>query len=61
MNDSRLANAKRNMLGALLAKVTGLLFPFITRTILIYYLGTTYLGLSSLFTSVLHILSLAEL
>ena len=34
---------------------------FITRTVLIYTLGTVYLGLNSLFTAVIQVLSLAEL
>ena len=35
--------------------------PFIIRTIVIYYLGAEYQGLSGLFTSILQMLSLAEL
>ena len=35
--------------------------PFIMRTTMIYYLGVQYLGLNSLFASVLSVLSLAEL
>ena len=35
--------------------------PFVTRTIIIYKLGTEYAGLSSLFTSVLAVLSASEL
>jgi hypothetical protein len=35
--------------------------PFITRTVILYILGTEYLGLSSLFSSLLSFLSLAEL
>lgn len=60
-SESRTVNAKRNIIGALINKIILLLFPFITRTILIYYMGTLYLGLNSLFSSVLQILSLAEL
>lgn len=52
---------RRNMAGALINKVLGLLLPFACRTVLIYYLGTLYLGLNSLFTSILQVLNLAEL
>ena len=38
-----------------------LFFPFIIRTILIKSLGADYLGLNSLFTSILTVLNLAEL
>lgn len=58
---SRTINAKRNIKGAFIYRVTGMLMPFLTRTVMIYYLGTLYLGLNSLFTSVLQVLSLAEL
>ena len=59
--NSRIENSKRNIIGLLLNKIVGLLLPFLTRTIMIYYLGSIYLGLNSLFTSVLSVLSLAEL
>ena len=42
-------------------KVLTILGPFIIRTIIIYKLGNEYLGLSSLFTSVLSILNISEL
>lgn len=35
--------------------------PFVMRTIMIHFMGTQYLGLSSLFSSILNMLSLAEL
>lgn len=41
--------------------ITKIVFPFINRTIVIYYLGIQYIGLSSLFSSILGVLSLAEL
>ena len=37
------------------------LFPFLNRTIILYIMGTQYLGLTSLFSSILSILSLADL
>lgn len=61
MAESRVKNASRNFLYAALNKVVSLLLPFVTRTIIIYLLGSSFLGLSTLFTSVLSFLSLAEL
>lgn len=58
---SRTENAKANIFTGLISKMVFILLPFITRTCIIYSLGTIYLGLNSLFTSVLQLLSLAEL
>ena len=58
---SRSKNATRNIVWGITYKVSTLLLPFIVRTVMIYSLGSEYLGLSSLFTSVLNVLSLAEL
>ena len=61
MSDSRTKNATRNIVVGVLYKVVTLLLPFITRTLLLYLLGTASLGVSTLFTSILSFLSLAEL
>lgn len=61
MTSSRMLNAKRNAIWGIVYKVVTLFLPFIVRTIMIKTLGAEYLGLSSLFTSVLNVLSLAEL
>ena len=61
MEESRTRNATRNILSGAINKIATILVPFITRTILINYLGSKYLGLNSLFTSILQILNLAEL
>lgn len=58
---NRTQNAIRNMSWGFLQKIITLLLPFITRTVLIKVLGAEYLGLSNLFTSILGLLSLAEL
>ncbi len=58
---SRTRSVIRNMQWGMFQKGISLLFPFITRTIIIKILGGEYLGLNSLFTSVLTILNLAEL
>ena len=58
---SRTQNATRNIMWGIAYKISTLFLPFIVRTVMIYSLGSEYLGLSSLFTSVLNVLSLAEL
>ena len=54
-------NTMRGAISGVFNKVIVTIFPFIMRTIMIYYMGTQYLGLSSLFASILNMLSLAEL
>lgn len=58
---SRTKNATRNIIAGLGNKLVHLGFPFIIRAIIIQTLGSEYLGLSSLFTSILQVLNLAEL
>lgn len=54
-------NAKSGVIWGFLDKIVVLIFPFIIRTIIIHKLGSEYAGLGSLFTSILQVLSLAEL
>ena len=61
MKLERTKNATRNMVFGGIQKFYSILAPFITRTIFIYTLGIEYLGLNSLFGSVLSVLNLAEL
>ncbi len=61
MKIDRVGNAKRNIMWGLVNKVVTLVCPFVMRTLLIYLLGLEYLGLSSLFTSILQMLNMAEL
>lgn len=61
MKLERSRNALRNITWGLVNRIVTLLFPFALRTILIYTLGSEYLGLNSLFTSILTVLNLAEL
>ena len=61
MKIDRSKNASRNILFGVLLKCYGILLPFIMRSVIVYELGVKYLGLNSLFTSVLHVLNLAEL
>lgn len=58
---SRTENAKKNILFGYISKITELLLPFVSRTIILYILGEQYLGLSSLFTSILNMLNMTEL
>lgn len=61
MENTRTKNTIRNILFGVLNKIVTLIFPFIIRTILIKKLGAEYLGLGSLFTSILQVLNLTEL
>ncbi len=58
---SRTENTKKNIFWGLLQKLIGILLPFATRTVLIYTMGMEFVGMGSLFQSVLQVLSLAEL
>lgn len=57
----RTTNAKRNICFGFIQVVVSMVLPFVVRTILIYRFGVDYLGLNSLFTSILSVLSLMEL
>ena len=57
----RTKNAVRNTLFGIINKLITLIVPFAVRTVFIRKLGLEYLGLNSLFTSVLSVLSIAEL
>ncbi len=59
--NSRKKNTKRNMITGLIYRFITIVFPFIIRTIIIYVLGEKYLGLTSLFTSILQVLNMAEM
>lgn len=57
----RTKNAARNILWGFINKVVVSLLPFVSRTVVLYVLGTLYLGIGSLFLSILGMLNLAEL
>lgn len=57
----KIKNAKRNMIFGLINKLISLICPFIIRTIIILKLGMEYVGLNSLFSSILQVLNLTEL
>lgn len=58
---SRVRNTSRNAVVGLIYFIVNLTFSFVNRSVLIYVLSESYLGLSSLFTNVLSVLSVAEL
>ena len=61
MKIQRTKNTVRNILFGWANKIITTVMPFVTRTIILYFLGADYLGLGSLFSSILSFLSLAEL
>lgn len=61
MNLDVVYNAKRNMVFGAVNRIVAIICPFITRTTVQYILGEQYLGLNSLFSSILSVLSLTDL
>lgn len=61
MKIERTKNAVRNIAFGSVLKIYQILLPFVMRTVMIYFMGVQYLGLNSLFTSILQVLNLAEL
>ena len=61
MKFNRTKNAKRNIFFGLLNKMVTLVFPFVIRMVMIRILGAEYLGLGSLFKSILTVLNITEL
>jgi O-antigen/teichoic acid export membrane protein len=61
MKIERTKNASRNIVFGVALKAYQILLPFVMRTAMIYFLGIQYLGLNSLFSSILQVLNLAEL
>lgn len=60
-NNSRTHNTLRNIISGLINRAVMILLPFINRTAILWLLGAEFTGLTGLFTSVLSVLSLAEL
>lgn len=59
--DSRTLNSIRNIVASVINRIALIVLPFITRTLIVKVLGEQYLGLNSLFVSILSVLNLAEL
>lgn len=57
----RTKKASRNIFFGIIEKIINMILPFITRTVIIYKLGSLYLGLNGLFSSILQVLNLTEL
>lgn len=58
---NRSYRAKINVFFGVLNKIFNCVLPFFSRTVVLYLLGSQYLGLGTLFTSILSFLSLTEL
>ena len=61
MKLKRTKNATRNIVFGMTLKIYQSAMPFLVRTAMIYFMGVEYLGLDSLFVSILQVLNLAEL
>lgn len=61
MSNSRTQNAIYNSTVSMALQIFKIIISFANRTVFIYFLGITYLGINGLFTSILSMLSLAEL
>ena len=61
MRIERTKNATRNIIFGTIMKIYQIVIPFLMRTAMIYFMGVQYLGLNSLFTSILQVLNLAEM
>lgn len=57
----RTKNAGKGIFFGTILKTYQIIVPFIMRTVMIYCMGVDYVGLNSLFTSVLNVLNIAEL
>lgn len=57
----RIDNAARNIFFGYIGNILTTILGFISRTVFIYILGTTYLGINGLYSNILSVLSLADL
>lgn len=60
-NSSRIVNSTKNISAGMIAQGLQMVLGFVSRTIFIKYLAVEYLGINSLFTNILSMLSLAEM
>lgn len=61
MNSSRTINSIRNIIFSFINQIIKILLGFINRSVFIWTLGVSYLGISGLFSDILTMLSLADL
>ena len=57
----RKTNVKRGLISGVINNMLTLVLPFVSRTIILYYLGAAYLGLGGVFNSIINILNISEL
>lgn len=60
MSQSRLNNSAKNISFGFIAQIIQMVLGFVSRTVFIKYLSAEYLGVNSLFSNILSMLSLAE-
>ncbi len=60
MKIQRTSNAKKGIIFGTVSNIYSMIVPFLMRTVMLYTLGVKYLGLNSLFTSILQVLNLTE-
>ena len=58
---SRTENSAQNIIFGFINRIVSLILVFISRKLFIYFIGIEYLGINSLFSNVLSILSMADL
>lgn len=61
MKIARTKNAVKNISVGIVLRLYQMIIPFLMRTAMIHFMGVQYLGLNSLFSSILHVLNLAEM
>lgn len=61
MEKSRTVYAKRNINAGIISQVINVVLSFICRTVFVYSLGASYLGLGGLFTNILNVFNMADL
>lgn len=54
-------NTKRNLIVGIVSKTILMILPFVVRSVIVTYLNSDYLGLNSLFSSILSVLALSEM
>ena len=59
--ETRVRHTIKNVVWTYIYNAIGCIMPFIIRSLIIYYWGLEYLGLNSLFSSVLQVLNISEL
>lgn len=61
VEQSRTRNTYRNLFWGTASKVLAMICPFIFRAVIIREIGSQYVGLNGLFSSILHVLNMTEL